>query len=159
MNRCLLLCISFLAACQVSEDTNQTDQTITTGDYCGAKIPFAPAWVPGEQPPQIAASARVVIWESKPGDWLAVVADPEIGQITWARHVSNKDFGPFIGSINVAGQIDISRPPPPPPPPDGTDDLRAPVVVEMSRIMNAVPNEAYQNIQNACGPGPMPPPK
>jgi hypothetical protein len=151
MNRCLLLCISFLAACQVTE-TARVDQAISTGDYCGAEMPAAPSWVPGEQAPQVDQKERIVVWEHKPGEWLAVLASPETGEITWARTVANKDLGPFISSIDLTGHIDISRPPPPPPPPDGTKYLSA-VVLESARLANEVPDVALGNVTAAC---PMP---
>jgi hypothetical protein len=153
MNRCLpLVCTSFLAACQVTERTDEAQQATGPTDYCTATMPVTSTWMPGEALPQVSADMRFIIFEESPGVWLASLVDPVNAKIPWARHVSSGDLGPFVSTAGKAGRVDVSRPPPPPPPPDGTDDLRAPKLLEIARLSNEVPLEAMNHINDACVP-------
>lgn len=165
--RWMLVVSSLLGACQVAEGTGQTRQHVEVndctpgGNYCDAQMPPVPFWNGKEQPPQSGPTARVVVWEVQAGEWVGILADPDLGQVTWARRVLTDKLGPFIAIIGLTKAVDISRPPPPPPPPDGGDWLKwaAPVALELAKRANELPFEASAAYSGGCPGEPPEPPK
>ena len=128
--------LTFIAAgsllgCQVTADSATSaqsaalsiDDCVPGQNFPNAKMPVLSTWPQAAPPPMAGATASFVVFPSAlvANGYLAVLADWQIGTITWSAQVPTADLAQLVGVLSTRGQLDIVRKPPKPPPQPGTE--------------------------------------
>jgi len=142
-----------LCGCQVQPGEHQatTQQEVTdcfgVANYCNATLPPVTQWA--GQLPQSSPTTVIAIQQNPfvTGQWYAIAADWQAGQIPWILSFKTTDTPAVITATTNAnrGWFGV-RPPPPPPPPLGVDPR---YVLESALRFGAIPQGAADAV-GAC---------
>ncbi len=141
----LLLAVTAAAGCMTDPSAPQTEtaEQEIGGHFPNAIMPAQPYWN-GATPPALGANEGIVLFPDAGGAyWNALIADPNLGKITYAVKLTKPQLGSFLGMAGTGSypRIDVIRVPPAPPP--GGSEWLARFALEIELDVSTVAERAY----------------
>ena len=143
-----------LAACATDPNTSEAEQAASSGDCYGtnnfpnAKLQGLSSW-DGSPTPALAAKQTMVTFQMSPGgDYLAAIADLDVGKIVWARTVSTGKIAAFFSYAGTQPAIWGGHIPPPPTPTGDPWGFRARLVMEIALRNQSVMSDSVYSALN-----------
>lgn len=118
MKRWLVAAALAVAGCQTATSVTATQEIEAqdcygAGNFCGAKMPPATAWLPGDPFPQSTPTTVVMLMRESSAVWQVFGADPVLAKIHWRLTLKPSAVGPFMVLItNLNRAYGGVRPPP-----------------------------------------------